>query len=162
VDLDVDDERVDAAEGARADAGEHGLPRAAGARLEQSLGAEYRETAREECAERETFPRGGPRVDCIRGPQLPAQPVPGRLPGRAGSEGHHFAGRPASSGLSRTFTSARQTFAHGKASTGCGPRLRGVWAAGRQVNAEGCASPRSTADVDLPAEQSDQPFDDVE
>src|SRR5437667_3400080 len=33
VDLDVDDERVDAAEGARADAGRHGLPRAAGARL---------------------------------------------------------------------------------------------------------------------------------
>src|SRR5437667_3144308 len=45
VDLDVDDQGVDAAEGARADTGEHESPRAPAARLEQSLRAEYQEAA---------------------------------------------------------------------------------------------------------------------
>src|SRR5207247_4156066 len=45
VDLDVDDDRVDAAEGAGADAGEHESPRAPAARLEAALRAEYQEAA---------------------------------------------------------------------------------------------------------------------
>src|SRR5207247_5065058 len=83
VDLDIDDERVDAAEGARADAGEHGLPRAAGARLEQSLRAEYQEAAREELRSGRPFGAADHALIASEVRSYRCSPVPGCLPGRA-------------------------------------------------------------------------------